>query len=90
MAIKRAVNVFESKNDYYQMRNNAYQSVIDLYDVSKAWNGIFYQTCNKIFIEKEQINYHLNQIENNFNIHNYSLVNIHKPKPKGSLVDENQ
>ena len=57
-AMKRALNLFKNKEKYEICRKNAFNSAIDVADVSRAWCREFYRLKNKIYFNvKEAKNY---------------------------------
>ena len=76
-AIKRSFELFKNKEKYQICQRNAFNSTIDVADVSRAWCKEFYRLKNKIFFNyKKVLNTDLSCL-NNFNprIDNNSLNN---------------
>ena len=48
-AVDRALNVFPETKLYDQLRRNAFDSVIDVADVSRAWDKEFHRLFGKVF-----------------------------------------
>ena len=48
-AMQRAIDLFKNKEKYEICRKNAFNSAIDMADVSRAWCREFYRLKNKIF-----------------------------------------
>ena len=51
----RGINLFNNKDKYYKCRENAFNSVIDVKDVSKNWCKEFYRLRNKIFFRLKDV-----------------------------------
>ena len=65
-AMKRAIDLFKNREKYEICRKNAFNSAIDVADVSRAWCREFYRLKNKIYFNvKEVKNTAINN--NNFN-----------------------
>ena len=54
-AIRRSFDLFKNKEKYEICANNAYNSAIDVADVSRAWCKEFYRLKNKIFFNYEKV-----------------------------------
>ena len=54
-AMKRALNLFYNKEKYGICQRNAFNSVIDVKDVSKAWCKEFFKLSNKIFFNAKEV-----------------------------------
>ncbi len=64
-AMKRALNLFRNKEKYEICRKNAFNSAIDVADVSRAWCREFYRLKNKIYFNvKEAKNNAINSTTN--------------------------
>lgn len=61
-AIERAMNIYKSKEDMKQLRKNAFESVIDVSEVSRAWLKEMYRICGKSFIDPDMIRGHKKNI----------------------------
>lgn len=59
-AILRGINLFNNKEKYYKCRENAFNSAIDVADVSKAWCREFYRLKGKIFHDINKANEDIN------------------------------
>ena len=65
--IKRSFGLFKNKEKYKVCQQNAYNSAIDVADVSRAWCKEFYRLKNKIFFNYKKVqNADLSSL-NNFN-----------------------
>ena len=65
--MKRALDLFKNKEKYEICRKNAFNSAIDVADVSRAWCREFYRLKNKIYFNvKEVMNSPINN-STNFN-----------------------
>jgi len=53
-AVERALNVYPDAKLYDQLRRNAFDSVIDVADVSRAWDKEFHRLFGKVLL----INYY--------------------------------
>ena len=53
-AVERSLHLFSNKDKYEKCRKNAFNSAIDVADVSKAWCKEFYRLKNKIFIDMKK------------------------------------
>ena len=53
-AMKRALNLFKNKEKYEICRKNAFNSAIDVADVSRAWCREFYRLKNKIYFNVKE------------------------------------
>ena len=62
-AILRGINLFNNKEKYYKCRENAFNSAIDVADVSKAWCREFYRLKGKIFHDINKANEDINPDE---------------------------
>jgi hypothetical protein len=49
--MRRAINCFKNKELYQKLRENAFESVIEVSDVARGWNSEFYRLQNKIYID---------------------------------------
>ena len=66
-AIRRSFELFKNKEKYEICKRNAYNSAIDVADVSRAWCKEFYRLKNKIFFNYRKVkNTDLSSL-NNFN-----------------------
>ena len=65
-AIERAFKLCNNKAKYAIARANAFESVIDVAEVSRAWNNEFYRIHNKIFIDPELLNVHKDLLINDW------------------------
>ena len=54
-AIKRSFELFKNKEKYEICQNNAFNSAIDVADVSRAWCKEFYRLKNKIFFNYKKV-----------------------------------
>ena len=54
-AVERSINLFHNKEKYEQCRKNAYESAIDVADVSRAWCREFYRLRGKIFFNVKEV-----------------------------------
>ena len=52
-AIYRAMEIFAEKEHYNQLRQNAFDSTIDVSDVSRAWNKEFHNITGRIYIDND-------------------------------------
>jgi starch synthase len=66
MAIERAIKLCNNPVKYAIARKNASESVIDVAEVSRAWNNEFYRIHNKIFIDPDLLSEHKEMIENDW------------------------
>jgi len=70
-AIERAIGVFNNPDKYKTLRKNAFNSTIDVEDVSRAWNKEFHRLFNKSFIDPVLMKSHKEKINNEFNEKDY-------------------
>ena len=54
-ALDRAYNAFKNKEVYRRLRINAFESAIDVADVSKKWCSEVYRIRGKVFIDKKSL-----------------------------------
>ena len=54
-AMWRSINLFKNKEKYNICRENAFNSVIDVKDVSKAWGREFYRLKGKVFFNVRDV-----------------------------------
>ena len=54
-AMWRSINLFKNKEKYNICRENAFNSVIDVKDVSKAWGKEFYRLKKKVFFNVREV-----------------------------------
>ena len=66
-AMRRAIDLFKNKEKYEICRKNAYNSAIDVADVSRAWCREFYRLKNKIYFNVKEVKNNLINNTNNFN-----------------------
>ena len=66
-AMKRALDLFENKEKYEICRKNAFNSAIDVADVSRAWCREFYRLKNKIYFNVKEVKSSPLNIPSNFN-----------------------
>ena len=66
-AMKRALDLFENKEKYEICRKNAFNSAIDVADVSRAWCREFYRLKNKIYFNVKEVKSAPLNIPANFN-----------------------
>ena len=66
-AMKRAIDLFKNKEKYEICRKNAFNSAIDVADVSKAWCREFYRLKNKIYFNVKVVKNSLVNNTTNFN-----------------------
>ena len=66
-AIKRSFDLFKNKEKYEICQKNAYNSAIDVADVSRAWCKEFYRLKNKIFFNYKKVKNTDLTCLNNFN-----------------------
>ena len=66
-AMKRALDLFENKEKYEICRKNAFNSAIDVADVSRAWCREFYRLKNKIYFNVKEVKSAPLNIPSNFN-----------------------
>ena len=65
--MKRALDLFENKEKYEICRKNAFNSAIDVADVSRAWCREFYRLKNKIYFNVKEVKSAPLNIPSNFN-----------------------
>ena len=66
-AMKRAIDLFNNKEKYEACRKNAFNSAIDVADVSRAWCREFYRLKNKIYFNVKTVKNSLANYSSNFN-----------------------
>ena len=54
-AMRRAIDLFKNKEKYEICRKNAFNSAIDVADVSRAWCREFYRLKNKIYFNVKEV-----------------------------------
>ena len=54
-ALHRAHKAFKNKEAYRRLRMNAFESAIDVADVSKEWCSEIYRIRGKVFVDKEKL-----------------------------------
>jgi starch synthase len=54
-AMKRAIALFNNKEKYEICRKNAFNSVIDVKDVARAWSREFYRLTNKFYYNLKEV-----------------------------------
>ena len=68
-AVERSINLFHNKEKYENCRKNAFNSAIDVADVSRAWCREFYRLRGKIFFNNKEVfeskNENSQQVNNN-------------------------
>lgn len=68
-AVERSINLFYNKEKYENCRKNAFNSAIDVADVSRAWCREFYRLRGKIFFNNKEVfeskNENSQQVNNN-------------------------
>lgn len=57
-AVERAIAIYKHKELLTRIRKNAYESTIDVSDVSRAWLKEFYRICGKSFIDPAMVENH--------------------------------
>lgn len=70
-AIERAIAVYNQPDKYKILRKNAFDSTIDVEDVSRAWNKEFHRLFNKSFIDPVLMKSHKEKINKTFNEKDY-------------------
>ena len=50
MAIDRALQAFKKPELYQALRKNAFESIIDVADVARAWNKEFHRMFRKVYL----------------------------------------
>ena len=76
-AMKRAIDLFKNNEKYEICRKNAYNGVIDVAEVSKAWCKEFYRLKNKIYFNvKEVQNTPVNNIIVKFDNEDKNLASV--------------
>lgn len=65
-AVQRAVNTYRNKEHYQILRKNAFESTIDVDDVSRAWNKEFHRLFSKTFMDPIIMKDHLALIDKTF------------------------
>lgn len=70
-AIQRATNLYKNKEDYKVLRKNAFEAVIDVSEVSRAWVKEFYRLWAKNFIDPEMIEGHYKTINKDWDPSEY-------------------
>ena len=84
-AIKRSFELFKNKEKYEICQKNAFNSAIDVADVSRAWCKEFYRLKNKIFFNyKKVINTDLSNLKSLIHeyINNKNSINKNKYNSK--------
>ena len=66
-AMRRAIDLFKNKEKYEICRKNAFNSAIDVADVSRAWCREFYRLTNKIYFNVKEVKNNPNNNSTNFN-----------------------
>ena len=66
-AMKRALYLFKNKEKYEICRKNAFNSAIDVADVSRAWCREFYRLKNKIYFNVKEVKNSIANNTTNFN-----------------------
>ncbi|KAL4507061.1 hypothetical protein ABPG72_001854 [Tetrahymena utriculariae] len=70
-AVTKALKLFKNENLYSKLRKSSFQAVIDVSEVSKAYEGEFYRMFNKNFIDKPTLTAELQKIDCTFDIEKY-------------------
>lgn len=65
-AVIRACEVYRQPEKYQALRKQAFESVIEVESVAKAWNREFYKLFGKVFMEAETIRPHIEAIDRTF------------------------
>ena len=70
-AVDRAMGIYKSKEDMKTLRKNAFESTIDVSEVSRAWLKELYRISGKSFIDLDMIKGHKKTIVRDYNPDNY-------------------
>jgi len=70
-AIERALGLYNNQEKYSILRKNAFNSTIDVEDVSRAWNKEFHRLFNKSFIDPVLMKIHKEKIDKTFSEKDY-------------------
>lgn len=62
-ALDRAYSAFKNKEAYRRLRKNAFESVIDVANVSKEWCSEIYRIRGKVFVDKVKYDQDLEEIK---------------------------
>ena len=73
-AMERAMKVFEEPTKYNILRQNAFESTIDVEDVARAWNREFLRLFNKTFIDPVLTKIYKNTLDKTFKESDYKEV----------------
>ena len=97
-AMWRSINLFKNKEKYEICRENAFNSVIDVKDVSKAWGREFYRLKGKVFFNvrevlgdednenRENINNNNNDKDNKVMMENKNINNINNNNNRENMI----
>jgi len=70
-AVERALGLYHQTEKYSVLRKNAFNSTIDVEDVSRAWNKEFHRLFNKSFIDPVLMKIHKEKIDRTFSEKDY-------------------
>ena len=70
-AIERAMVIYASPEKFAILRKNAFESAIDVAEVSRAWDKEFHRLFNKTLVDPKLFKEHLNLIDKTWNEKTY-------------------
>jgi len=57
-AVERALKIFNRKPEYKRLRELCFENVIDVEDVSRAWDNEYHQLNQKLFLDQSLIEFY--------------------------------